>query len=116
WSGYFQSVLAKVGVTLPKILQEAPIRYDTATGAFVSTGSFVNLPAIIIVTIVTIILVKGISESASFNATMVGVKLSAVLFVIFVGAFYINPANWHPFAPYGWTGISFFGNHIAGQA
>jgi APA family basic amino acid/polyamine antiporter len=116
WSGYFQSVLAKVGVAFPKILQEAPIRYDTATGAFVSTGSFVNLPAIIIVTIVTIILVKGISESASFNATMVGVKLAAVLFVIFVGAFYINPANWHPFAPYGWTGISFFGKHVAGQA
>ncbi|HEY2737710.1 MAG TPA: amino acid permease, partial [Thermoanaerobaculia bacterium] len=34
----------------------------------------------------------------------------------FVGAFYINPANWHPFAPYGWTGLSIFGHHVAGQA
>src|SRR5207237_3422548 len=75
WSGYFQSVLAKTGVSFPKILQEAPIVYNTATGKFDLTGSFVNLPAIIIVTIVTIILVKGISESASFNATMVAVKL-----------------------------------------
>src|SRR3954462_14953859 len=49
WSGYFQSVLAKAGVALPKILQEAPIRYDTATGQFVSTGSFINLPAILVV-------------------------------------------------------------------
>jgi phosphate transport system permease protein len=39
-----------------------------------------------------------------------------VLFVIGVGAFYINPENWRPFAPYGWTGLSFFGKHIAGQA
>jgi len=116
WSGYFQSVVAKTGLVLPKIFREAPIRYDTATGEFVSTGSFVNLTAIIIVTIVTAILVKGISESASFNAAMVGVKLAAVLFVIGVGAFYINPENWHPFAPYGWTGLSFFGKHIAGQA
>ncbi|HVG06579.1 MAG TPA: amino acid permease [Thermoanaerobaculia bacterium] len=116
WSGYFQSVLAKTGIQLPPILREAPIRYDTATGEFVSTGSFVNLTAIIIVTIVTAILVKGISESASFNAAMVGVKLAAVLFVIGVGAFYINPENWHPFAPYGWTGLSFFGKHVAGQA
>jgi len=116
WSGYFQSVMAKAGIVLPKIFQEAPIRYDAATGEFVSTGSFINLTAIIIVTIVTIILVKGISESASFNAAMVAVKLAAVLFVIGVGAFYVNPDNWHPFAPYGWTGLSFFGKHIAGQA
>jgi APA family basic amino acid/polyamine antiporter len=116
WSGYFQSVLAKAGVVLPKILQEAPIRYDVATGAFVSTGSFINLPAILVVIVVTAVLVKGISESASFNATMVGIKIAAVLFVIFVGAFYVNPANWHPFAPYGWTGISIFGHHVSGQA
>src|SRR5262249_17063193 len=72
-------------------------------------------PAVVIVTILTIILVKGIQESASFNATMVGIKVAAVIFVIVVGAFYITPSNWHPFAPYGWTGLNFFGFHIAGQ-
>ena len=61
------------------------------------------------------ILVKGIQESASFNAAMVVIKLAAVLFVIGVGAFLVNPENWHPFAPYGWTGVSFFGHHVAGQ-
>ncbi len=101
---------------MPKFLQEAPIRYDAATGDFVSTGSFFNLPAVLVVIVVTAVLVKGISESASFNATMVGIKLAAVLFVIGVGAFYVDPANWHPFAPYGWTGLSFFGHHVAGQA
>jgi APA family basic amino acid/polyamine antiporter len=115
WSGYFQSVLEKAGIALPQAFREAPIRYDAATGDFVSTGSYVNLTAIIIVTIVTLVLVKGISESASFNAAMVLVKVAAVLFVIGVGAFYVNPDNWVPFAPFGWTGLSFFGHPVAGQ-
>jgi APA family basic amino acid/polyamine antiporter len=115
WSGYFQSVLAKTGIVLPASLAGPPIVYNPATGAFISTGGIINLPAIIIVAIVTFILVKGIQESASFNATMVFVKLAAVLFVILVGSFYINPDNWHPFAPFGFTGVSFFGHTLAGQ-
>jgi APA family basic amino acid/polyamine antiporter len=115
WSGYFQNVLAKLGIHIPKLLAESPWKWDGATGHFVSTGSMINLPAIIIVGLVTAILVKGIHESASFNATMVGIKLAAVLFVIGVGAFFITTTNWHPFAPFGWSGISFFGHHVAGQ-
>lgn len=79
------------------------------------TGSWFNLPAVVIVAIMTAILVKGISESAGFNALMVFIKLAAVLFVILVGAFYIQPSNWVPFAPYGWTGLNVFGFHIAGE-
>ena len=115
WSGYFQNVLAKLGFHIPKLLSESPWRWDGAAGHFVSTGSMINLPAIIIVALVTAILVKGIHESANFNATMVGIKLAAVLFVIGVGAFFITKTNWHPFAPFGWSGISFFGHHVAGQ-
>jgi APA family basic amino acid/polyamine antiporter len=54
-------------------------------------------------------------ESASFNAGIVILKVAVLLFVIVVGAFYINPANWTPFAPFGLTGISFFGNTLFGQ-
>jgi len=115
WSGYFQNVLSKIGVQLPLALRESPWRYDAASGSFLSTGSFLNLPAIVIVCIVTAILVKGIQESASFNAAMVMVKVAAVLFVIGVGVFLIDPANWQPFAPFGWTGINIFGKHVAGQ-
>jgi APA family basic amino acid/polyamine antiporter len=69
-----------------------------------------NLPAGIIVLLVTAVLVKGISESAGFNALMVFIKVFAVLFVIVVGAFFINPENWtREFAPYGYGGFSFFG-------
>jgi APA family basic amino acid/polyamine antiporter len=115
WSGYFQNVLGKIGIEVPELLRTSPWRYDVATGDFVSTGSIMNLPAVIIVIIVTAVLVKGIQESASFNAAMVMIKVAAVLFVIGVGAFFIDPANWHPFAPYGWTGLSFFGAPVAGQ-
>ena len=75
-----------------------------------------NLWAVIAAALVTVVLVKGIQESAGFNALMVGIKVTAVLFVIAVGAFYINPDNWtRDFAPYGWTGISFFGIPVHGQ-
>ena len=77
--------------------------------------ALINLPAILIVILVTCILVKGISESASINAVMVFIKVAAVLFVIFVGMWYVDPSNWKPFAPFGWTGLSFFGHPIAGQ-
>lgn len=113
WSGYFQSVLAKFGVHVPEFCNQATVIYKD--GAFIATGSLFNLPAVAVTILVTLVLVKGISESANFNALMVALKVVAVLFVIFVGAFYVNPENWTPFAPYGWTGLSFFGHPIAGQ-
>jgi APA family basic amino acid/polyamine antiporter len=114
WSGYFQSVLAKFGIILPEIIRTAPWVYKE--GSFEATSSFINLPAVAIVTIVTIVLVKGIQESAGFNALMVFIKVAAVIFVILVGAFFVNPDNWQPFAPYGWTGVSFFGIPVMGQS
>jgi APA family basic amino acid/polyamine antiporter len=115
WSSYFQSVIGAAGITIPKAFSGPVIVYDPTIGHLVGTGSFINLPAVVVVTLVTIILVIGIQESASFNAAMVMIKVTAVLFVIVVGSFYVNPANWHPFAPYGWTGLNFFGKHLAGQ-
>lgn len=115
WSGYFQPVMKKIGIEFPAALRSAPLRFDTASGEFMSTGSIVDLPAVLIVVLVTIVLVKGIQESASFNTIMVLVKLAAVFFVIGVGAFFVNPDNWENFAPFGWTGLNFFGHHVAGQ-
>lgn len=134
WSSYFQKVLAKIdlvlhqwgvlaeGTTLnlPVALRGAALKFKEDPqsiwgGEFVPTESFINLPAVIIVALVTVVLVKGIRESAGFNAVMVAIKVAAVLFVIGVGVFFINPANWEPFAPFGWTGVNFFGFHVAGQ-
>jgi APA family basic amino acid/polyamine antiporter len=69
----------------------------------------INLPAFAIACLITAILVIGIKESARFNAAIVAVKVSVVLFVIALGSRYINGSNWgsdwHAFAPMGFSGI-----------
>jgi len=68
-----------------------------------------NLPAFLIALVITAVLVVGIKESAKFNATIVVIKVSVVLFVLALGSHYVHPANWghdwHSFAPFGFTGI-----------
>jgi len=123
WSAHFQEFIPLFGLDkyLPFVLSKGPFDYcvtvskDCPTTGFVATGAYFDLPAILITFILTIILVKGIKESASFNAVMVAIKLIIVLMVIGIGVFYINPDNWKPFAPFGYTGISFFGHTLFGQ-
>jgi APA family basic amino acid/polyamine antiporter len=64
-----------------------------------------NFPAFLIVMILTVILVRGIRESAKANNIMVILKISAILAFVIAGAHYVHPGNWHPFAPQGWSGI-----------
>ena len=93
WSGYFQRILAGFGVTLPQWMAAAP------------PAGVINVPAVIIVLVITTLLVIGVRESARFNAIMVAIKVAAVLFFIAVGFGKIDTSNWSPFAPYGWSGI-----------
>lgn len=115
WSHYFQDFIGIFGIKIPHALTRAPFDFNPDTGLLATTGTLLDLPAIIITAIITAILVKGIRESATFNASMVIAKLAIVLLVIVLGAFYVDPKNWQPFAPYGLTGISFFGKTIVGQ-
>ncbi|MGA4643718.1 amino acid permease [Limisphaera sp. 4302-co] len=64
-----------------------------------------NVPAAGIVGLITWVLVRGIRESAAFNTAMVVVKLLVIGLFVAVGAFHVDPANWHPFLPNGWTGV-----------
>jgi len=115
WSKNFQDILAIAGIHLPKALSNSPFDYDPTVGHLVSTGSWFDLPAVVIAGLVTILLVIGIRESATANNFVVLLKVLVVLFVVFVGAMYVNTDNWKPFAPYGYTGISFFGKTLFGQ-
>src|SRR5437588_8608456 len=121
WSAHFQEFTPLFGFKVPHHFASAPFNYclslgaDCKTTGFVSTGSYFDLPAILITFILTVVLVKGIKESATFNAGMVAIKLVIVMMVIVIGFFYINTANWHPFAPYGYTGVSFFGKSVLGD-
>ncbi len=115
WSAHFQDLLKSFGFNIPFAFGNAPFDFNPDTGRFFATGAYFDVAAIVITAIITFILVKGIRESARFNVGMVAVKLAIVLFVIIAGAFYINPENWRPFAPFGFTGISFFGHTLFGQ-
>ena len=64
-----------------------------------------NIPAFLIVMILTVVLVRGIRESAETNNVMVLLKIAAILAFVFVGMRFIHPANYHPFIPEGWSGV-----------
>jgi APA family basic amino acid/polyamine antiporter len=114
-SKYFQELIGIFGWKIPAALADAPFDYNPLLGEYEATGSILDLPVILIVAAVTAVLVVGIRESARFNTAMVIVKVIIALMVIAVGIFYINPANWQPFAPYGYTGINLFGWTVFGQ-
>lgn len=115
WSGYVVSLLGDIGangIHIPTALTTAPIIYDEATNGFIrSAGGIINLPAMFIVFILTILLVTGIKESAKFNNIIVFIKVSVILIFLVAGVWFINKANWHPFIPentgkFGSFGIS----------
>jgi len=105
WSHYFMSFLKLFGISIPTHWAAGPIDFDPATHTWVHTGAYCNVPAGIVVLLITVILVIGIRESARFNAAMVILKLVVVLFVIIFGAAYIRVENWSPYLPYGATGV-----------
>jgi len=97
WSGYFRVILAGLGIHLPAAIAGAP-------GS--APGAIINLPALLIVLIISAVLYVGIQESARLNSVIVAIKLGAVAVVIGVGVFFVQPHNWVPFAPFGFEGIS----------
>ena len=110
WSEHFNEVLTLLGIPLPPLLTTAPL-----SSSWGLSGGLIDLPAVLITIIVTLILLRGIKESAVFNHVMVAVKVTIVLFVIVVGAFYVKASNFSPFMPFGFAGISLFGTTVFGQ-
>lgn len=99
FGAYLKEQFATFGLDLPD-------KWSTpvwAGGAF--TGSYFNVPAFLVVMILTVLLVRGIKESAGANNVMVVVKLFAIAVFLAVGGALVHPANWHPFAPSGFAGI-----------
>ena len=97
WSGYFQSLIGGFGLHLPAALTAAP-------GAVPGVETVMNLPAMLIMLILTAMLSWGVKESARINSIMVIIKIGVVLLFIVVGARHVQPANWQPFMPFGMTG------------
>jgi APA family basic amino acid/polyamine antiporter len=113
WSGYLVSFLNNIGINLPRALTSPPFNYDAQLGQWMSTGAIMNLPAALVIVLLTFILVLGIRESAGLNAVVVFIKVAIILAFIAVGAFFVKPELWHPFVPentgafgiFGWSGV-----------
>ncbi|HJZ84387.1 MAG TPA: amino acid permease, partial [Polyangia bacterium] len=111
WSGYFRDFLGGFGLHLPAWMATT-INHARDTPGLLASAPHVfgipivlNFPALAIVALLTVLLVIGVKESARLNSVMVGLKIVLVLGFVAVGAFYVQPANWHPFAPHGFTGV-----------
>ena len=99
FGGYLKAQMATFGIDIPA-RWSSPV---WAEGHL--TGAWFNLPAFLIVFIVTVLLVRGVRESAKANNLMVLVKLGAIVTFLVVGGMLVHPANWHPFAPSGFGGV-----------
>ncbi len=113
WSGYVVSFLADIGIHVPAHFQAARGTVVTLADGTTTTAIF-NIPAVIIVAIVTTLLVVGVRESANVNNVIVFIKLAVVLLFIALTEKAVNPQNWHPFIPpntgsrehFGFSGVA----------
>src|SRR6184192_2491537 len=124
WSGHFVSLLGLFNVRIPASLTAPPTQWCTAAQAAAHvagcahpalnlTGAVINLPAVLIVALMSAVLVIGIRESARVNSVIVILKVAIVLLVVLVSLSHIDRANWTPFIPpntgewgtYGWSGV-----------
>jgi APA family basic amino acid/polyamine antiporter len=101
WSGYFVELLRGYGLEIPYAYCHGPFEHDPVTHA----AGFVNVPALVLVILVTILLVVGIKESARATTVVVIIKLVVIFAFLALGIPWVRPANWSPFMPYGWHGI-----------
>ena len=111
WSGYVVSFLADLGLQLPAALSRAPYDFNPETNLWSATGAFLNLPAALVVLAITLLLLRGIKESAGVNRVVVILKVFVVLIFILAGLFFLKPSLWKPFIPantgtFGFYGIS----------
>ena len=104
WSSYVVKLLHTLGIELPASLVNCP---------FDMTPGIINLPAVLIILLMSTLLIVGIQESARVNGVIVAVKVVIVIIVIAIGFAYVNQANYHPFVPpntgkfgeFGWSGM-----------
>ncbi|HQV71961.1 MAG: amino acid permease [Xanthomonadales bacterium] len=107
WTGYFLSFLKHFDIVLPAALVNAPL--DAQLNP---TGAIANVPAAMLVLLLTWLCYVGIRKSAGANMAMVILKTALIVLVIVAGSFYVDTSNWHPFIPenvapgkYGWEGV-----------
>jgi APA family basic amino acid/polyamine antiporter len=95
WSEYLNKLLAYIDMRIPYEWSHSPFETDPITGV----GGMMNIPALFIVFVLTLLLIRGMKESAFVNGLIVITKVAIVILVIILGWGYINPVNHTPFIP-----------------
>ncbi len=114
WSRYLLELLAKFDMHLPKTLVCSPWETVKLSDGTIYNGGLINLPAIFIVSLLSLVLIRGTKESSRLNNVLVILKVLVVLVFILLGWSHIDPANYDPYIPtntgkfenFGWTGIA----------
>jgi APA family basic amino acid/polyamine antiporter len=114
WSGYLLELLYKFGINMPAELACSPWQVLKLSDGTVLDGGIINLPAVLIVMLISLILMRGTEKSAKLNNVLVTLKLIVVVIFIALGWGFIDPANHTPFIPkntgisgqFGWSGIA----------
>lgn len=112
WSQYLVKFLAKFNIHLPAQFVQSPFESVTLANGEIIHG-IINLPAVLIIALITAIIIRGTKGSALFNIIVVALKVGVVLVFIALGWNYIDPANYHPYIPantgkfgeFGWSGV-----------
>ena len=108
WSGYLNEALTNItGVGLPEAVLQAPVAKETVDGVshMVVTGAYFNLPAVVLVGLCMLLLIRGASESARLNAIMVVIKLTVLLMFVVISFTAFDGANFSDFTPMGKAAI-----------
>lgn len=96
WAAYLKSFLLGFGIHIPKALSG---NFDPAH------GTYINLAAVLIIVLISFMLSKGVKSSIRINNIIVLIKIAIIALFLIIGAFYVKPANWHPFMPFGVNGV-----------
>ncbi|ALM50620.1 amino acid transporter [Flavobacterium psychrophilum] len=113
WSSYAVKLLSIFHINLPPELTASPFDTVKLADGTLLEGGIINLPAVIIVAILSFVLAKGTKESSGLNTILVIIKISVIILFIALGWSFINPANYSPFLPentgefghFGWSGV-----------
>lgn len=112
WSAYLGGLLRSLGFTLAPEISAPPLAWTSSHELF-SSGALVNLPAVLILLVLTAALTGGLKLSVRVTAMLVATKLAVIALFVFVGVWFVNPQHWEPFLPpnsgvfgeFGWSGV-----------
>lgn len=95
WSSYLSDLLRSAGIGLPHALTAGPL-----------AGGIINLPALLIVALLTSLTITGTRHSAEVSRIIVAIKIAVIILFLVLGFSHVNPANWRPFTPFGLLGVA----------